>query len=155
MSGEFVNETFPRGPLLGATALVAFALLATAAARLGTVGGRAGEPVAARDPVAIVSLRFADREDGAVLVVDSESDAAVATIEPGTGGFLRATLRALSRERKLSGIGAAVPFELRRYADGRLELHDTGTERNVYLDAFGPTNADAFSALLVMDGTGS
>jgi putative photosynthetic complex assembly protein len=145
MSGEFVRQTFPRGPLLGAAALVAFTLIATAAARLER---RAGQAPADSDPTAVVALNFADRSDGAVVVLDGASGATVETIEPGTGGFLRATLRALVRERRQSALGDEQAFELRRYADGRLELYDRATARQIYLDAFGPTNVAAFAALL-------
>lgn len=144
MSGEFVNEAFPRGPLLGAAALVGFALLAAAAVSLDTAV-RARE--ASLEPAGVVSLRFEDRDDGAIVVLDDATDDAVETIEPGTGGFLRATLRALSRERKLNSLGPEQPFELRSYADGRLELHDVATRRTLYLNAFGPTNAGAFATL--------
>jgi putative photosynthetic complex assembly protein len=124
---------------------VAFALLATAATRLDR---HAAESAGAGEPTAIVALNFADRSDGAVLVLDSNTGRSVDTIEPGTGGFLRATLRALVRERRQSAIGDEKPFELRRYANGRLELYDTATSRQIVLDAFGPTNSAAFAALL-------
>jgi putative photosynthetic complex assembly protein len=144
MSGEFVHQAFPRGPLLGAAALVMFALIAAGATSI-----RSGATIdgVSTEPVAVVALRFEDRADGGILVLDNRNDGAVETIDPGTGGFVRATLRALSRERKLNALGPGQPFELRQYPNGRLELHDLATGRTVYLSAFGPTNAGAFAAL--------
>ena len=41
---------------------------------------------------------------------------------------------------------------LTRWADGRLSLEDRTTGRVIALDAFGPTNGEAFAQLLTAGG---
>jgi len=138
------HGAFPRGPLLGAGALVLFALLAVLGARLA-----GADPAAvAGEALVVRELRFADRDDGAVAVFDGRSERAVAVLAPGSNGFLRATLRGLARERKRQGADPAVPFRLTGWADGRLTLEDPTTGRRIGLEAFGATNAAAFARLL-------
>jgi putative photosynthetic complex assembly protein len=144
MSGEFINEAFPRGPLLGAASLVLLTLSAVGIARLAGPMHLAAQP----RTQATASVVFTDREDGAVIASDAASGQELLTVAPGTGGFFRATLRALARERRSSDIGSRAPFVIRRLADGRLELEDSATGRIVQLAAFGPTNAQSFAALL-------
>jgi len=48
----------------------------------------------------------------------------------------------------LHSVSAEPPFVLTRWANGTLSLHDPTTGRKVELDAFGPTNAQAFAGLL-------
>jgi putative photosynthetic complex assembly protein len=72
----------------------------------------------------------------------------VVEVEPGTGGFIRGVLRALVRERRLSGTGAEPPFTLTRWRDGRLTLDDSATGRRLELTSFGPDNAAVFADLL-------
>ena len=62
---------------------------------------------------------------------------------------MRATLRGLAQERRRSGIGDTTPFLLTRWSDGRMSLDDATTGRDVALEAFGETNADAFTKLFV------
>jgi putative photosynthetic complex assembly protein len=139
-------DTFPRGPLFGAAALVALALVAACVGRLATrpapsvVGA-----VMERD------LRFADRADGAILVYQ-EGVAAPLTVVTGQAGFLRGTLRALARERRLDRLGADAPFRLSAWADGRLTLDDTATGQRIELEAFGSDNAAVFARLLAARG---
>ena len=66
----------------------------------------------------------------------------------GEGGFLRGALRVMARERRMRGLGGEAPFELVGRADGRLTLLDPATGQRIDLEAFGPTNAGAFAALL-------
>lgn len=89
-------------------------------------------------------LRFADRADGAVLVGDDRRSEVIT----GQNGFLRATMSGLARIRRENGIGAQPPFRLTEYADHRLVLDDPATGKSIELEAFGPTNADAFARLL-------
>ena len=67
-------------------------------------------------------------------------------IAPGAEPFLRGALRALARERRSQGVGAAPPFHLQAHADGRLSLVDTGTGRRLDIESFGPAQAAAFAA---------
>jgi putative photosynthetic complex assembly protein len=134
-------------PLFAAGLLVVATLAAVAALRY------TGAPTVAEAPSPVLvarELRFQDRSDGAVVVIDVQHAERSRVLEPGTGtdGFLRATLRTLARERKRQGIGAEPPFRLSALADGRLILEDPSTGRHVDLEAFGPTNAERFARLL-------
>jgi putative photosynthetic complex assembly protein len=144
MSHSSDDQSFPRGPLIGAGALVLFSLVAVAALR---VSGAA--PVAPeRAPVAVERhLRFED-VNGGVDVIDARSGRAIASLQQGGDGFVRATLRTFVRERRRQNIGAEMPFVLASHVDGRLSLDDPATGRSVYLEAFGPDNAAAFARLL-------
>jgi putative photosynthetic complex assembly protein len=138
-------EHFPRGAIIGAGALLLVAVSAATVARVADIGTtRMPEGVAYETR----QLRFSDEPDGFIGVTDARLDRVVATVEPGTNGFVRGVLRGLARERKRQGIGIEPPFELIRWADGRLSLEDPTTGRRVNLEAFGPTNADAFARLL-------
>ncbi len=93
-------------------------------------------------------LRFEDRTDGGITVVDARNGAVIGDVAPGTNGFLRSAMRGLVRERKREGIGPELPFELVIRADQRLSLEDPGTRRRIDLRSFGPTNAGVFEHLL-------
>jgi len=134
----------PRGALFGAAALIGVAILAAAGARLTGVGTT---PNPTGDAVERIALRFDDRGDGAVVVHAVDDDRVLEVLEPGTNGFARGVLRGLARARRAQGVGARPPFELTRWADGRLSLDDPSTGRSVELGAFGPTNAAAFADL--------
>lgn len=135
----------PRSTLALAGALVVVAVIGAALNRTPPAELSEAPPVVAGTTRA---LHFADGDDGSVLVHDARSGALVARVEPGTNGFLRATLRGLARDRRKSGFGAEQPFRLSRLADGEVLLEDPATGRRVYLRAFGSTNAAAFAALL-------
>jgi putative photosynthetic complex assembly protein len=91
-------------------------------------------------------LIFTDGPAGAVLVIDAQSQKEIAKFE-GEQGFLRSTLRALVRERRREGMGAATPLQLIGRADGRLTLLDPSTQQRIDLEAFGPSNAAVFANL--------
>ncbi len=95
----------------------------------------------------IRQLRFVDQPDGAVAAIDAASGQLVQRYE-GEQGFLRGTLRAMARQRKLNGVGAAEPFELILHADGRLTLHDPATGTKIALESFGLRNIGVFAQLL-------
>ena len=95
----------------------------------------------------IRQLRFVDQPDGAVAAIDVTSGQLVQRYE-GEQGFLRGTLRAMARQRKLNGIGPAEPFELILHADGRLTLHDPATGTKIALESFGSRNIGVFAQLL-------
>jgi putative photosynthetic complex assembly protein len=134
----------PRGVLIGAAALVAFALSLTLFGRVEDIGAVHMPVVKAYD---VLQLRFEDRDDGAVVVRDAANGAQLYAVEPGIGGFIRATMRGMARERKREDIGEAPPFTLTRWTDGTVSLQDGSTGRVIDLDAFGPTNAGAFARL--------
>jgi putative photosynthetic complex assembly protein len=140
------GKQLPRAALLGAGSLVVGSLLLVGLARLTSYSP------AQPDASSIVErkdLRFEDRSDGAVLIYSSPHDELVDTLPPGTNGFVRGVLRGLVRERRADRIGAAPPFRLTRWADGRLSLDDPSTGRHVDLEVFGPANAGAFADILI------
>ncbi len=99
--------------------------------------------------IATRELRFEDRPDGAVAILDARHGATVALVPPGEGGFIRATLRGLARERRMKQAGGAeVPFRVSVWEDGRLTLEDTATGRLVDLGAFGQTQMQTFARLV-------
>lgn len=133
----------PRWPIPAACALALASIAAVAAVRL------SGMPIGVADaaPVSERALRFIDRPDGSIAVIDAGDDRVVDSVT-GESGFVRGTLRGLARERKRQGIGAEQPFRLVARADGRLTLLDPATGRRVDLESFGPTNAAAFAHML-------
>jgi putative photosynthetic complex assembly protein len=144
------RDSMPRGPLLAIGALLLAVLLGVAAVRL------SGTEIRTPDapPVAQRSLRFEDRPDGSVAVIDARSGQQVDAVH-GEAGFLRGALRAMARERRKQGLGAEPAFELVARADGRLTLLDPSTGERVDLESFGPTNAATFARLLTVQPGGA
>ena len=140
-----ISQPFPRMPLLGAAALVAFALCVALFGRAAGQGNPANPGVATAER----SLRFDDRADGAVIVSLAPSGQ-VLDVMTGQNGFLRGTLRGFARIRRLNGIGSGPPLDLVGYADGQLILGDPSTGRHVELEAFGSENEAVFVRLLTM-----
>ncbi len=128
------------------------AILMMIAATLATVtisrlDARSG-PVPAVEKIAQQRLlRFDDLPDGAVAAMDVQSGELVQRFE-GEQGFLRGTLRAMARERKLHGVARGEAFELLLHADGRLTLLDPQTGMRIALESFGATNTGVFARLL-------
>ncbi len=144
MSESFENRPLPRPALIGAGLLIGLTLVAAAGARWSGVGTTQLPPAQA---VGVVELRFLDRVDGAVEVRNAADDHVVAVLDPGTNGFARGVLRGMARERRSRGVDSTPPFRLVRWSDGRLSLEDPSTEREIALEAFGPTNSGAFAEL--------
>ena len=143
MNAELNSQTIPRGAVFAAAALVVAAVAGTAWVRL------SGVSIRAPDAPALVqrALRFEDRTDGSVAVIDATTGRAFDAIS-GQAGFVRGTLRGLAQERKRQGLGPEQPFLLIGRADGRLTLQDPATGRIVDLESFGPVNAGVFARLL-------
>ena len=139
-------NAIPRGVLLGMGAVVLATVLGVGAVRLS--GASIHNPEAGA--VAVRSLRFDDGADGSVLVLDGRSGREVDRVQ-GEAGFLRGALRALSRERRMRGLGAEQPFELIAHSDGRLTLADPATGERIALESFGHTNAATFARLLTVN----
>lgn len=154
------GDMLPRGTLVGAGALVLFALLATSIVRIANIPPSAS-PVLMRAeariaPVKTRNLRFIDRADGAVVIVDADRGSAASVIEPGQQtGFIRGVMRGLARERRMHGIGNGPPFALTLWKDGELSLIDTATGRAIELTAFGSSNRATFAVLLDKAGPAS
>lgn len=93
------------------------------------------------------TLRFEDAPDQGITVIDAATNTVAVVLAPGSNGFLRGALRALTRSRKAAGIGQTEPFRLVRYTDGRLVMHDDATGQQVTVTSFGPTQIESFDNL--------
>ncbi len=122
------------------------ALLAATAGRI--THSADSRPTAA--PVAARDLLFRDRADGAVVVYDTrDMNKPLEVVAPGTGYFLRATMRGLARQRLRQDADVDVPFRLTEWADGRLTLEDPTTNRRIDMEAFGKDNEQVFADLIL------
>jgi putative photosynthetic complex assembly protein len=137
------SSLVPRGAVLALGALLAASFVAAGAWRAADLPTRDADAAVVKQR----ALRFEDRPDGGVAVIDAASAREIETVH-GEQGFLRGTLRGFARERKRRDLGSAPPFELAARADGRLTLIDPATGHRVDLDSFGPTNAAVFSRWL-------
>ncbi len=146
MDAHASPQTLSKWPLLAIGAMLLTVLVAVAAVRL------SGVNISAPDAAAVMTrdLRFEDRRDGSIAVIDAASGIEIESIV-GEQGFIRGTLRGLARERRRQGVGPDAAFQLVGRADGRLTLHDPATGRRVDLESFGPLNAGAFVRLLHAD----
>ncbi len=131
------------GVLMGL--LTASILIIIAAARQTPPTPQAAAP-AQQERAQMRTLRFIDQPDGAVAAIDA-SGKLVQRFE-GEQGFLRGTLRAMARERRMRRIGADQPFELILHRDGRLTLYDPSAGTRIALESFGPDNTRVFARLL-------
>ena len=95
-------------------------------------------------------LRFEDRPDGSIAVLDSQTNQQIDLIS-GEAGFVRGALRTLAQERKRRDLDSQPPFELIAREDGRLTLADPSTGRMIDLESFGLVNAQHFARLLRAD----
>lgn len=154
------GDMLPRGTLILAGSLLAFALAATSIVRIAGIPP-AASPVAMRAAANIAEvetrrLRFVDRADGAVVIIDADRGGTASVIEPGQQtGFIRGVMRGLARDRRMRGIGNGPPFTLALWQDGQLSLTDSATGRSIELTAFGTANRAAFAALLETKGARS
>ncbi len=142
-----VAETIPRGALIAIGILVALSIAATAAVRLSGIDVREPDAPALQTR----ALHFADLPDGGVAVLDADGKTQVVRLE-GEQGFVRGSLRALVRERRLRGISQDEPFYLVGRADGRLTLEDRATGQRIDLESFGQMHAREFGRLLDNSG---
>jgi putative photosynthetic complex assembly protein len=150
--GASHDPTVPRGALIGVAALLLFTMGVTGATSLGLFP-RSGDPTASRAaqnvaPAQTRELRFADREDGAVVVTDAASGETVKVIGFGEGGFFRATMRRMAKARVAAGIGAEPPFKLILWENGALSLTDPQTSRESEIHGFGGDHSKVFADML-------
>ncbi len=137
----------PKPALIMAAALIAMVFALAISARVfgfGAFAEKTGTPIISR------TLTFTDAKDGGILVHDAETNTLATKLEPNTGGFVRGSLRALTRKRRLASIGPQTPFTLTRYEDGQLVLHDPATDASVSISSFGPTQIATFDTLLTV-----
>jgi len=145
MTASVTAERFPKKLLIAAGAMIAITILSVSWSRIEQIGN---EQSLASAPIVERSLRFEDRADGGIAVLDGRSKDEIARVLPGTNGFLRSTLRGMARDRKRRDISSEQPFQLSILADGRLNLSDPVTGRTIDLGAFGPSNATVFRQFL-------
>ncbi len=93
-----------------------------------------------------MNLKFEDMPNGDVRVSDAQSGQSIALFS-GEQGFLRGTLRAMARQRRVTQNEASAPLILRGLQDGRLQLVDPLQNLHIDLDSFGPTNKAVFATL--------
>jgi putative photosynthetic complex assembly protein len=136
----------PRAILLAAGGLAFGVIVVAAMARTTDVGV---SRVAYSAPAEQRQVRFADRPDGSIAVSDASSGRMVAVLEPGTHGFVRIMMRSLAKQRQDVGAGAEAAFQLTRWDDGRLSIHDPVTGQHRDLSGFGKTNVNDFAKLLL------
>ncbi|MEM7781061.1 MAG: photosynthetic complex assembly protein PuhC [Pseudomonadota bacterium] len=94
------------------------------------------------------SLLFFDEADGTVRIEDAFSGDVIDSYGPGTGGFVRSSVRSLVHKRRINGIGRETPFELIGWDNGDLTLMDSTTGQAVELASFGTGNRATFAAML-------
>ncbi|MBO6757552.1 MAG: phosphonoacetaldehyde hydrolase [Roseibium sp.] len=136
---------FPTLPLYAAFALIGIAVSATVfgtVTGIGTVRDSFGAPVAIRD------IQLVGGVGEEVQVIDARTDTVLAVFPVEEGGFVRGSLRALSRIRLQTDVVANAPYRLIRWQNGAVSLSDTVSGERIYLNAFGPDNAAAFAELL-------
>src|ERR1700759_349800 len=150
MSDAAADRTVPRGAILGAAALVVFALVTASVGRLTGVGAVHVDYTA---PVQSTAFRFEDRADGGISVIAPESGAIVGVVPAGTDGFVRTVLRSLAFDRQRHNIGSGPSFVVTRWSDGHATLDDPATGRRVDLAAFGLANMQTFANLMTMRGS--
>lgn len=138
-------DTFPRWVLWTVGFLLVFTLGSVALVR---ITGNGPDQLAAAT-VSERLLRFEDRPDGGVAVIDGVTGQLL-TVVTGEQGFLRGAIRALARDRNARKIGAEQPFKLISRTDGRLTLFDPVSGQRVDLESFGPTNAGVFAPFLTL-----
>lgn len=151
------DPTVPPAVLAGVGVLLAATLAFTAATSWGLLSRSAvPEESRAEAQVSVAeqrALHFSDRADGAVVVRDAASGATVSVIGYGEGGFARAMLRRLARQRATRGIGSEAPFLLTRWENGALSLSDPETGASAELYGFGADHVRTFAVML--EGRGS
>lgn len=138
-------DTFPRWVLWATACLLAFTLGGVALVR---ITGNGPDQLAAAT-LSERLLRFEDRPNGSVAVIDGVTGQLLTTMS-GEQGFLRGAIRALARDRNARKIGAEQPFKLISREGGRLTLFDPVSGQRVDLESFGPTNAAVFAPFLTM-----
>lgn len=136
-------DILPRGVLMAIGGVLLASVIAVAAVRMSGTTIRVPDEAA----VAMRELRFEDRPDGSVVVIDAPTRTVIHTMT-GENGFFRGALRGLARERKRNGLGPEPSFQLIGRADGRLTLVDPATGQRIDLESFGPTNAAVFARFM-------
>lgn len=139
------RPAFPRLPLFGAFALLAFSVVAIIFGQttgIGTVRVDHGDPVAIRDIV------IAKQADETVTVIDANTGEMIRRFAAEEGGFVRGSLPAFNRMREVAGEPVDAPFRLIRWQNGAVSISDTTNGRRIFLNAFGPDHAAQYDSFL-------
>ena len=147
------HEPFPKGALFAAGSLIALSLIAAAVGRYQNLNPPADAIMSAPVPNQVLKMRFSDKPDGSVVVLNADTGVTLDVIAPGEDAFIRAVMRGFVRDRKLRKIGAEIPFNLSLYPNKRLTMSDPTTGKEIDLRAFGPTNEGAFARFLAAPET--
>ncbi|NJO53777.1 MAG: hypothetical protein HC829_02115 [Bacteroidales bacterium] len=112
-----------------------------------------GKDAATPQPAATViesrDLRFETSPEGNIAIYDSGNSERILLIEGNSDGFIRGLVRALAHDRRMNSDELTeAPYRLTHFSNGRLTLTDLSTNRDIVLNAFGPTNIAAFARLL-------
>lgn len=144
MSQHSHDIRMPKPMLYGIAGLLIAVTAFVGLARLTGVGvaDLSDEPAVER-----MAVRFLDEPNGGVGAYNPESGAVLHIFEPGEGGFVRTSLRSLSHNRRLAGVGPMPPYELLKSATGHVVLFDPTTGKSLTLDAFGDANENDFAQL--------
>jgi putative photosynthetic complex assembly protein len=146
---ELEKDLIPPVAIKATGAFLVLVVCLAAIARLTGVGTTVDPAAAERMPLVERSLVFVSgMGDGPVDLRDGETGDLISHLAPGEGGFVRGAVRPLNRERSRAGADLEAPWTLTRWSDGALTLSDPITGVVIDLNAFGPTNALAFAALL-------
>lgn len=151
------DPTVPKAALIGAAAVLLFVMGLAGAVRLGIMPQSANPELSRAaaniGPAEQRHLRFADRDDGAVVISDADTGETVKVIGFGEGGFARATMRRMAKRRMNAGVGSEPPFTLTRWQNGALSLIDPETGEAAEIQGFGADHSAAFAEML--EGTKS
>jgi putative photosynthetic complex assembly protein len=145
MSDHHHEQSVPRAAIIGAGAIMVLTIVLAVTARRARLAEHAD---AVAPAIESVEVRFEDRSDGSIAVIDATSGRQLTEVAPQSNNFIRGVLRGMFRGRKLESLGHDGEFRLAREADGRLTLEDAQIGRRIDLDSFGPTNSAAFATLL-------
>ncbi len=148
----------PRWALASAAGVVVFALIIVAGARLSGMKP-VSAPSATAAAEATLAVRFIDREDGAIVVREGETDAVLAVLNDNTTALVRGVAQTLDHARRVhlardGGADAARladPLVLTRFANGLIWLEDPHSGKRIELRAFGVDSLAVFAALFEAD----
>jgi putative photosynthetic complex assembly protein len=94
-------------------------------------------------------LRFVTGQDSSLSIIDAESNEVIVVLRGNSDGFIRGMVRALSHDRRMNADETSgAPYRLSLFANGRLTLTDLATNRELVINAFGPTNIASMGRLL-------
>lgn len=143
------GSRFPRLPLALGLGLIGFtfcAIIFGMTTGMGVMREVSGQPLAIRD------ITIAGTHDTEITIYDARSGDVITSLSPTEGGFVRGSLRGLTRIRQVAGTPLDQPYRIIKWESGAVSLSDTATGERIYLNAFGPDHAAAYEQLLASRG---